>query len=75
MQFSQPNSTTPQAHLCNAFQLLPSAFAIHSTQSCDITDSAADSDSLNSRDFANGLKVHEHIKSIVSVGFKEDTND
>jgi integrase len=43
MQLSKPNSTTLQAHLCNTFQLTPTAFAIHSTQSDDIANFAADS--------------------------------
>jgi len=71
MQLGKPNSTTPQAHLCNTFQLTPSAFAIPPPQPCNVMDSATDS--LNIRDFANDLKVHERIESIVSVEFKEDT--
>jgi hypothetical protein len=73
MQLSQPDSTTPQAHPCNTFQLTPSTFAIHPTQPDNIMNFATDSDSFNIRDFADDLKVHWRIESVVSLGFEEDT--
>jgi hypothetical protein len=74
MQLGKPNPAAPQPHSGNTFQLPPPAFAVSSTQSADIMNTAADGNGLNIRDFADDLEAHLRIKSVVSAGFKKTPN-